>query len=84
VLTAIFKVSLLFLVVEAIGQLKWLWLVKCNKLSDVERFSEASRGPLGAALLLGRMKGRYVLNIFNHPFGEILTYLGNFLHSGLL
>jgi hypothetical protein len=55
------KVSSAALIVptsEALGQLKWHWFHKSNAMWDFEIFDKASRGPLGAMMLLFRTKGR--------------------------
>jgi len=55
------KVSSAALIVptsEALGQLKWHWFHKSNAMWDFEIFDKASRGPLGALMLLFRTKGR--------------------------
>lgn len=43
---------------EALGQLKWNWFHESNAMYDFEIFDKATRGPLGAAMLLYRTKGR--------------------------
>jgi hypothetical protein len=43
---------------EAIGQLKWNWFHNSQAMWDFEIFDKASRGPLGAVMLLFRTKGR--------------------------
>jgi hypothetical protein len=43
---------------EALGQLKWNWFHKSKAMWDFEIFDKASRGPLGALMLLYRTKGR--------------------------
>jgi hypothetical protein len=43
---------------EALGQLKWHWFHKSQAMWDFEIFDKASRGPLGALMLLFRTKGR--------------------------
>ena len=57
------KSSLLFLVAESIGQLKWVWFFQQGKdvrkkpLQDIQSFDGASRGPLGSLTILFRQKG---------------------------
>ena len=48
------KSALLFSVASNIGQWKWIWYreQKMRKLSDLQVFDDASRGPLGAIQLL--------------------------------
>jgi hypothetical protein len=43
---------------EALGQLKWNWFHDSKAMWDFEIFDKASRGPLGALMLLYRTKGR--------------------------
>lgn len=43
-------------VVEAISQLKWLWFIRKEKLVDFQVFDDASRGPTGSLLLLGKLR----------------------------
>jgi hypothetical protein len=43
---------------EALGQLKWNWFHQSRAMWDFEIFDKASRGPLGAVMLLFRTKGR--------------------------
>ncbi|CAO2655607.1 Nn.00g044100.m01.CDS01 [Neocucurbitaria sp. VM-36] len=43
---------------EALGQLKWNWFHESKAMWDFEIFDKASRGPLGALMLLYRTKGR--------------------------
>jgi hypothetical protein len=43
---------------EALGQLKWNWFHNSKAMWDFEIFDKASRGPLGALMLLYRTKGR--------------------------
>lgn len=56
------KSSLLFLVAESIGQLKWVWFFQQRKdtkrpLQDIQSFDGASRGPLGSLTILFEHKG---------------------------
>ncbi|KAF6829451.1 hypothetical protein CMUS01_08161 [Colletotrichum musicola] len=47
IFTALFKASLIFPVAEGLGQLKWNWFNRPQKLNDLVLFDNASRGPLG-------------------------------------
>jgi hypothetical protein len=58
VFAAVAKAALILPVSEAIGQLKWIWFRNERKLVDFQAFDNASRGPLGSALLLSTTKGR--------------------------
>ncbi|KAF2673192.1 hypothetical protein BT63DRAFT_475737 [Microthyrium microscopicum] len=51
------KSALLLPTAQALGQLKWNWFTKSRPMHDFELLDSASRGPWGALLLLGRMKG---------------------------
>lgn len=57
------KSSLLFLVAESLGQLKWVWFFQQGKearkrpLHDIQLFDGASRGPLGSIIILFGYKG---------------------------
>jgi hypothetical protein len=61
VFAAIAKAALILPVSEAIGQLKWLWFWEEANLWDFCTFDEATRGPWGALMLLGRTRCRLVL-----------------------
>ncbi|KAF6813054.1 hypothetical protein CPLU01_14747 [Colletotrichum plurivorum] len=52
IFTALFKASLIFPVAEGLGQLKWKWFNRPQKLNDLVLFDNASRGPWGSLLLL--------------------------------
>lgn len=55
VLATVSKASLLLPVAESISQLKWLHFDKAHRLSDLDLYNSASRGPLGALLFLLRL-----------------------------
>ena len=55
---------------EALGQLKWNWFHKSRAMWDFEIFDKASRGPLGAVMLLFRTRGRSLA-----AFGALLIVL---------
>lgn len=45
-------------VVECISQLKWLWFDRRRgKLIDFQAFDNASRGPTGSLILIGKLRG---------------------------
>lgn len=44
--------------ISGIGQLKWNWFGQTRPLRDIEKFDEATRGPVGAFKLLWTVKGR--------------------------
>ncbi|KAF6827133.1 hypothetical protein CMUS01_09138 [Colletotrichum musicola] len=52
VFTAIFKASLIMPVAEGIGQLKWTWFDRPQRLSDIALYDGASRGPWGSLSLI--------------------------------
>ncbi|KAL3468103.1 hypothetical protein BJX64DRAFT_84744 [Aspergillus heterothallicus] len=60
------KVSLVFVVGECTGQLKWLWFYhdsKRRRLDGMQLFDSASRGPLGALMVLFSHKGRSIVSL---------------------
>ncbi len=54
--STIAKASMLVAVGESISQLKWLWFREPRTLQDIQLFDDASRGPLGATMLLLKTK----------------------------
>ncbi|OJJ78426.1 DUF3176 domain-containing protein [Aspergillus glaucus CBS 516.65] len=67
------KSSLIFVVSEAMGQLKWIWFwTGKRKLKSLQTIDEASRGPLGSvSVLFSRpRKGRALI-----MFGAAITLL---------
>ncbi|KAJ9652314.1 hypothetical protein H2198_008402 [Neophaeococcomyces mojaviensis] len=65
------KVALIFVVSNAIGQMKWVWFNSDQQnLLDVEIFDDASRGPLGSLRMLSE-KTRWSLG----SVGALLTLL---------
>ncbi|OBR10854.1 Carboxylic ester hydrolase [Colletotrichum higginsianum IMI 349063] len=52
IFTAVFKASLILPIAEGLGQLKWNWFHRPQKLADVALFDNASRGPWGSLLLI--------------------------------
>lgn len=61
VLSTFMKATMAFSITEGLSQLKWSWFVQRNKLSDITLLDSASRGPLGAAMVLFRFLPRWVL-----------------------
>ncbi|KAE8167833.1 hypothetical protein BDV40DRAFT_311337 [Aspergillus tamarii] len=49
------KTSLLLPVTESISQLKWVHFNRAHRLSDMDLYNSASRGPLGALVFLFRL-----------------------------
>ncbi|KAL3460016.1 hypothetical protein BJX64DRAFT_278766 [Aspergillus heterothallicus] len=60
------KSSLIYVIGECIGQLKWIWFKrKRDELSQMQLFDSAGRGPLGSLLVIMQHKGQSL---------QILTY----------
>jgi hypothetical protein len=55
VLATVSKTSLLLPVTESISQLKWLHFNRAHRLSDMDLYNNASRGPLGALFFIFRL-----------------------------
>ncbi|KAL2839639.1 hypothetical protein BJY01DRAFT_237013 [Aspergillus pseudoustus] len=55
VLATVSKTSLLLPVTESISQLKWLHFNRAHRLSDLDLYNNASRGPLGALFFVFRL-----------------------------
>ncbi|KAJ0420573.1 hypothetical protein BJY00DRAFT_312991 [Aspergillus carlsbadensis] len=83
------KASLVFMIGECTGQLKWLWFYnkgaeRKRRLDGMQLFDSASRGPLGAFWVLFEHKGRSLVSlgalvmILSTPYDafvqQILTY----------
>ncbi|KAF2011398.1 hypothetical protein BU24DRAFT_426476 [Aaosphaeria arxii CBS 175.79] len=63
-LSRVASAALILPVSEALGQLKWNWFKeKSKEVWDFEIFDNASRGPLGSALLLVRTKGKTLASL---------------------
>lgn len=58
VLSTVMKAAMVFIITEALSQLKWSWFSKGNKLSDLALLDAASRGPAGAFIALFRFVPR--------------------------
>ncbi|KAE8394979.1 hypothetical protein BDV23DRAFT_169020 [Aspergillus alliaceus] len=54
ILTTLMKAAMAFPITEALSQLRWPWSSQGNKLSDLALLDAASRGAIGAALVLMR------------------------------
>ncbi|RDW76445.1 DUF3176 domain-containing protein [Aspergillus mulundensis] len=58
------KSSLIYVIGECIGQLKWIWFYKNTKpLHDIELYDTASRGPLGSVYMILQDKGRSLASL---------------------
>jgi hypothetical protein len=52
ILSTASKSSLILVVGSCLSQLKWSWFSRRRRLTDIKTFDDASRGPLGCAVLL--------------------------------
>jgi hypothetical protein len=64
------KSSLLFAVAGTLGQVKWAWFTENRKLSDMQTFDDATRGPWGALVLLCSRSVRPLASL-----GAVITIL---------
>jgi hypothetical protein len=71
ILTAIFKSALLFPVAEALSELKWMWFQEPHRLSDMEDYDLASRGPEGSLKFLLKRHWDFLAIL-----GAVVTLLG--------
>lgn len=71
VFSTIAKSSLLFPLAECMGQLKWAYFERPRKVSEMQIFDMASRGPWGSLQLLWTTKGRAMLA----SLGAVVTIL---------
>lgn len=63
IFTTIAKGCFVYIVLECMGQLKWVWFAQrdAQPLVDFEKFDDASRGALWSEIkLIGRLKAWYV------------------------
>ncbi|KUJ14986.1 uncharacterized protein LY89DRAFT_698506 [Mollisia scopiformis] len=65
------KAAMFVILCSGIGQLKWNWFENTRPLQDLERFDEASRGPIGAFKLIWGLRGRNILV----TLGSVITVL---------
>ncbi|KAJ6019806.1 hypothetical protein N7499_003093 [Penicillium canescens] len=71
VLATASKSSLIYVVGESIGQLKWIFFhTASNPLSYMQAYDSASRGPWGSLMILFKDKGRSLVTI-----GALITIL---------
>ncbi|KAF5859830.1 hypothetical protein ETB97_002382 [Aspergillus alliaceus] len=63
ILTTLMKAAMAFPITEALSQLRWPWSSQGNKLSDLALLDAASRGAIGAALVLMRYIPRYLVTV---------------------
>jgi hypothetical protein len=52
------KSTVLIPVAAAMGELKWMWFSSGHRLTDIQVFESAARGPLGAIIMLWSFRGR--------------------------
>lgn len=61
-MSTVAKICVLIPITKGLGQLKWVWFAEKERtLADLETFDSATRGLSGSALLVWRLKGRYVI-----------------------
>lgn len=58
VLSTVMKATMAFVLAESLAQLKWSWFRRGNKLSDLALLDAASRGAMGALVVLFRFLPR--------------------------
>ena len=58
-LVSLARIAFMYPIIEGLAQLKWVWFSSSRPkpLVDFQLFDDASRGPLGCAKLLFRLKG---------------------------
>jgi len=54
----ILKAAMLFVLSEALGQLKWNWFSEARPLSHLATYDDAARGPWGAFTFVWQLRGR--------------------------
>ncbi|KAK1144074.1 hypothetical protein N8T08_005736 [Aspergillus melleus] len=62
-LSTVMKAAMAFPITEALSQLKWSWFNRGNKLSDLSALDAASRGAIGAFMVLFRFLPRHLVSI---------------------
>ena len=64
IFATIVKTSILLVVAQGLGQLKWSWLAEgsAKPLQDLVKYDDASRGPIGSLRLLWRLRLSNVLS----------------------
>ena len=57
ILATLAKTSALFAIAQGVSHLKWIYFEqRDHKVSELQVFDDASRGPLGALILVGQMR----------------------------
>ena len=73
IFTTIAKASLLLPVAEAMVQLKWLYFqARVQRVSDLQVFDDASRGPMGSLVLLWKVNMRVKTSVLR--FHDLTTH----------
>ena len=67
----VLKGTIMLVVTEGLGQLKWIWLQNDRPLEDLVHYDHATRGPLGALNLLWRLGLRQPLS----SVGALITII---------
>ncbi|KAJ5666329.1 uncharacterized protein N7477_008777 [Penicillium maclennaniae] len=70
VLSTVMKATMAFVLTESLAQLKWSWFRGGNKLSDLALLDAASRGAMGALIVLTRFLPRHLVT-----FGRFILVL---------
>ena len=88
IFSSISKAALLLSISGCIGELKWIWFAKPQRVSDFDRFDSASKGPWGALLLLFKRPGNIcaslgafitILTLAIDPFAQQVLQFNNCL-----
>ena len=58
VFAALLKIMAAFILAEGLGQMKWSWFSRPRRLEDFVAYDDASRGPIGAIILLLHLRLR--------------------------
>ncbi|KAI9840381.1 MAG: hypothetical protein M1838_004080 [Thelocarpon superellum] len=61
VYVVVLKTAILLIITEGLSQLKWIWYTQPRPLQDLSQFDLASRGPWGALVLIGVLRGRHLV-----------------------
>ncbi|KAK4195627.1 hypothetical protein QBC40DRAFT_269118 [Triangularia verruculosa] len=57
-ISTVCRTSFIFPIVQALSQQRWNWFKSPRSLDDFRVIDDASRGPWGSLILMGRMRGR--------------------------
>lgn len=75
VLSTVMKAAMAFPITEALSQLKWSWFNRGNKLSDLSALDAASRGAIGAFMVLFRFLPRWVDHVEPFLVRHVLKFI---------